>query len=42
MCPALPPDDTTFTGFSSRDDNSLGGIDIFWTHKSNLAGETER
>ena len=37
MCPALPPDATTFTWFSNRDDNSLGGIDIFWTHKSNLA-----
>ena len=42
MCPALPPDATTFTWFSNRDDNSLGGIDIFWTHKSNLATETER
>ena len=42
MCPALPPDDTTFTWFSYREDNSLGGIDIFWTHKSNLATGPER
>ena len=37
MCPALPPDGTTFTWFSYREDNSFGGIDIFWTNKSNLA-----
>lgn len=37
MCPALPPGDDTFTWFSNRSDNSLGGIDIFWTNKANLA-----
>ncbi len=36
MCPALPPDSDTFTWFSSRSDNSLGNIDIFWTQKLNL------
>ena len=42
MCPALPPDGTTFTWFSNRDDNSLGSIDIFWTNRSNLATGPER
>jgi Tol biopolymer transport system component len=42
MCPALPPDSDTFTWFSNRDDNSFGGIDIFWTSKSNLATEPAR
>ena len=42
MCPALPPDGNTFTWFSNRDDNSLGGIDIFWTNRSNLATGPER
>lgn len=42
MCPALPPDGATFTWFSNRDDNSLGGIDIFWTNRSNLATGPER
>ena len=36
MCPALPPGGDVLTWFSSRSDNSLGGIDIFWTSKSNL------
>lgn len=36
MCPALPPDGSTFTWFSSRPDNSLGKIDIFWTRKANV------
>ena len=35
MCPALPPGDDTFSWFSTRQDNSLGGIDIFWTNKLN-------
>jgi len=35
MCPALPPGDNTFSWFSTRQDNSLGGIDIFWTNKLN-------
>ena len=37
MCPALPPSGDTFTWFSGRQDNSLGGIDIFWTNKINTA-----
>lgn len=37
MCPALPPGGETFSWFSSRDDNSLGNIDIFWTQKVNVA-----
>ena len=37
MCPALPPGAETFTWFSNRSDNSLGGIDIFWTKKTNLS-----
>lgn len=37
MCPALPPGGDTFTWFSGRQDNSLGGIDIFWTNKINTA-----
>lgn len=36
MCPALPPGEGTFSWFSSRSDNSLGGIDIFWTNKANV------
>ena len=36
MCPALPPGADTFSWFSSRADNSLGGIDIFWTNKLNV------
>ena len=36
MCPALPPGDNAFSWFSSRSDNSLGGIDIFWTQKVGL------
>ena len=36
MCPALPPGGDGFSWFSSRQDNSLGGIDIFWTKKLNL------
>jgi len=36
MCPALPPGQDTITWFSSRPDNSLGGIDIFWTSKLNV------
>ncbi len=37
MCPALPPGGDTFTWFSTRQDNSLGNIDIFWTSKLNVA-----
>jgi hypothetical protein len=37
MCPALPPGSDTFTWFSSRQDNSFGNIDIFWTNKINVA-----
>lgn len=37
MCPALPPGEDTFTWFSSRQDNSFGNIDIFWTNKVNVA-----
>jgi hypothetical protein len=37
MCPALPPGTGTISWFSSREDNSLGNIDIFWTNKSNAA-----
>ena len=37
MCPALPPGDNTFTWFSTRSDNSLGNIDIFWTNKLNVS-----
>lgn len=36
MCPALPPGGKTITWFSTRQDNSLGNIDIFWTNKSNI------
>jgi hypothetical protein len=36
MCPALPPGEETFSWFSSRSDNSFGGIDIFWTNKLNV------
>lgn len=36
MCPALVPGSDTISWFSSRSDNSLGSIDIFWTNKSNL------
>jgi len=36
MCPALPPGADTFSWFSSRSDNSFGGIDIFWTQKVNI------
>ena len=36
MCPALPPGGETFTWFSSRQDNSFGNIDIFWTNKVNV------
>ena len=35
MCPALPPGGDTFSWFSTRQDNSLGDIDIFWTNKLN-------
>mgnify|MGYP000020538544 FL=1 len=35
MCPSLPPGADAFTWFSSRSDNSLGSIDIFWTRKIN-------
>jgi len=37
MCPALPPGTDSFSWFSSRQDNSLGNIDIFWTRKLNLS-----
>lgn len=37
MCPAFPPGDNTITWFSTRDDNSLGNIDIFWTNKLNVS-----
>ena len=40
--PWITADGNTFTWFSYREDNSFGGIDIFWTHKSNLATEPER
>jgi hypothetical protein len=36
MCPALPPGADTISWFSSREDNSLGNIDIFWTNKANV------
>ncbi|HDZ07677.1 TolB family protein [Pseudohongiella sp.] len=36
MCPALPPGGDSITWFSTRQDNSLGNIDIFWTHKANI------
>ena len=36
MCPALPPGPDTIAWFSSRADNSLGNIDIFWTNKVNV------
>ena len=36
MCPALPPGGGSFAWFSSRQDNSLGNIDIFWTNKVNV------
>ena len=35
MCPALPPGRDTCSWFSTRQDNSLGDIDIFWTNKLN-------
>ena len=35
MCPALPPGANTFSWFSTRQDNSLGDIEIFWTNKLN-------
>jgi hypothetical protein len=35
MCPALPPGTNTISWFSSREDNSFGNIDIFWTNKIN-------
>lgn len=38
MCPALPPNSDTISWFSSRNDNSLGNIDIFWTNKANMLG----
>lgn len=38
MCPALPPGGDSITWFSTRSDNSLGNIDIFWTNKANLPG----
>ena len=37
MCPALPPGEKTFSWFSTRSDNNLGSIDIFWTNKDNAA-----
>ncbi len=37
MCPALPPGGGTFSWFSTRTDNNLGSIDIFWTNKDNVA-----
>jgi len=37
MCPAFPPGDNTITWFSTREDNSLGNIDIFWTNKLNVS-----
>jgi len=36
MCPALPPGSDTITWFSSRGDNNLGSMDIFWTNKANM------
>jgi len=36
MCPVLPPGGETISWFSTRPDNSLGGIDIFWTNKLNV------
>lgn len=36
MCPALPPGGDTISWFSTRSDNSLGNIDIFWTNKANM------
>jgi hypothetical protein len=36
MCPALPPGTDTISWFSTRADNSLGSIDIFWTNKLNV------
>jgi hypothetical protein len=36
MCPAHMPGGKAISWFSSRTDNSLGNIDIFWTNKSNL------
>lgn len=36
MCPALPPGTDTISWFSTRGDNSLGSIDIFWTNKANV------
>ncbi len=41
MCPALPPGGDTIAWFSSRQDNSLGAVDIFWTHKINTELSTE-
>jgi len=39
MCPALPPGEQAFSWFSSRQDNSFGNIDIFWTRKLNVRNE---
>ncbi|MBT6058231.1 MAG: hypothetical protein HOG51_09340, partial [Gammaproteobacteria bacterium] len=36
MCPALPPGEDSFSWFSTRSDNNLGNIDIFWTKKLNI------
>lgn len=36
MCPALPPGSDTIAWFSTRSDNNLGSIDIFWTQKLNV------
>ncbi len=36
MCPALPPGGETIAWFSSRQDNSFGNADIFWTSKLNI------
>lgn len=36
MCPALPPGSNTIAWFSTRADNNLGSIDIFWTQKLNI------
>lgn len=34
-CPALPPGGDTMAWFSTREDNNMGGRDIFWTNKVN-------
>lgn len=39
MCPALPPGGETIAWFSSRQDNSFGNADIFWTSKLNIESE---